>query len=136
MVGLGRGEIHYLQRICACSGIYDGPLDGKWSPAMDKAELTLDAKRQALRAEIGQFDPRSEGNIATLMPPAQTVAREFMNAASSFPLTVRIILGSRTYAEQDALAGSLSVRRPMKLPMHGETIRDARVQAASMLASG
>jgi peptidoglycan L-alanyl-D-glutamate endopeptidase CwlK len=100
---LSRDEILYLQRTCACCGLYSGPIDGKWSPAVDQAELDLDARSQALRAEIGQFDPRTEKNISTLMPPAQKVAREFMKAASALPLTVRIISGSRTYAEQDAL---------------------------------
>ncbi|WP_311270795.1 M15 family metallopeptidase [Sphingobium sp. WCS2017Hpa-17] len=37
------------------------------------------------------------------MPPAQKVAREFMRAAAGFRNTVKIISGSRTYAEQDAL---------------------------------
>jgi len=98
---LSRDEILYLQRTCACSGLYNGPIDGKWSLAMDQVELALAAKNQALRAQIGQFDPRTD--IATLMPPAQKAARKFMTAAASFPLTVRIISGSRTYAEQDAL---------------------------------
>lgn len=100
---LTREEILYLQRTAACCGLYAGPIDGKWSPTVERAEQDLDAERQALRAAIGQFDPRTERNIATLMPPAQKAAREFMKAAASFPLTVRIISGSRTYAEQDAL---------------------------------
>jgi len=100
---LGRDEILYLQRVTACCGLYGGPIDGKWSPAVDQAELDLDATCKALAAEIGQFDPRTEKNIATLMPPAQRVARHFMKATGSFALSVRIISGSRTYAEQDAL---------------------------------
>lgn len=100
---LNRDEILYLQRTCACSGLYNGPIDGKWSAAVDQAEHALAAKNQALRTQIGQFDPRTEQNIATLMPSAQKAARTFMKAAAAFPLTVRIISGSRTYAEQDAL---------------------------------
>ena len=100
---LSRDEILYLQRTCACSGLYNGPIDGKWSAAVDQAELALAAENQALRTQIGQFDPRTEQNIATLMPAAQKAARKFMKAAAAFPLTVRIISGSRTYAEQDAL---------------------------------
>lgn len=53
------------------------------------------------------LDERSEKNIATLLPMAQAKAREFM--ALAVPLmeqrgaVVKIICGTRTYAEQDAL---------------------------------
>ena len=100
---LTRSDVLYMQRVCAVCGIYRGPLDGKWTSAVADAEQALDAQRQQLRDRLGAFDPRSERNIGTLMPPAQKVAREFMRAAAEFPLAVRIISGSRTYAEQDAL---------------------------------
>lgn len=53
------------------------------------------------------FDERTEKNIATLHPKAQEAAREFM--AAILPElerqghTARIISGTRSYAEQDAL---------------------------------
>lgn len=54
------------------------------------------------------FDPRTEANLATLLPPAQAAARLFMAAAcktmwDDYGVTVKIIAGTRTYAEQDAL---------------------------------
>jgi peptidoglycan L-alanyl-D-glutamate endopeptidase CwlK len=53
------------------------------------------------------FDERSEKNIATLHPRAQAKAREFMQAVVPIMLQrgvdVRIISGTRSYAEQDAL---------------------------------
>lgn len=53
------------------------------------------------------FDDRTERNIATLHPRAQERAREFMRAAvpimAQRGADVRIISGTRTYAEQDAL---------------------------------
>lgn len=53
------------------------------------------------------FDARTEKNIATLIPPAQAKARLFMAAAveamKAHGLEVRIISGTRTYAEQSAL---------------------------------
>lgn len=53
------------------------------------------------------FDDRTEKNIATLHPKAQEAARKFM--AAILPelerqgYTARIISGTRSYAEQDAL---------------------------------
>jgi len=96
-------DVLYLQRACSVCGLYQGPLDGTWSPAISKAEADLDAKVASIRAQYGLFDARSERNIATLIPPAQDAARRFMIAAKSSGLIVRIISGSRTYAEQDAL---------------------------------
>ena len=53
------------------------------------------------------FDSRSESNIATLVPKAQDAARQFLAAALAAMqpngIIVRIISGTRTYAEQDAL---------------------------------
>ena len=53
------------------------------------------------------FDPRSERNLATLVPAAQAAARKFMAEATArmeeYGLAVRIIGGTRTYAEQNAL---------------------------------
>lgn len=98
-----KSEILYFQRVCAVCGYYAGSLDGKWTTDMDEAERRVEQQRIELANQIGQFDPRSEKNIATLMPPAQKVARKFMRAAAGFRNTVKIISGSRTYAEQDAL---------------------------------
>ena len=100
---LSKAEILYLQRTCSVCGFYTGPLDGKWTQAVESAEEKLHAAAKSYQAELGTFDTRTERNIATLMPPTQKLARQFMKAASGFPLTVRIISGSRTYAEQDAL---------------------------------
>ena len=53
------------------------------------------------------FDDRTEANIRTLLPTAQTKARDFMAstlfAMSGKGVSVRIISGTRTYEEQDAL---------------------------------
>ena len=56
---------------------------------------------------MNTFDERTERNIATLHPKAQELARKFMSLAvpamRDHGLDIRIIGGSRTYAEQDAL---------------------------------
>ncbi len=53
------------------------------------------------------FDPRSEKNIATLIPKAQAAARAFLERARAalapHGVDVRIISGTRSYAEQNAL---------------------------------
>jgi peptidoglycan L-alanyl-D-glutamate endopeptidase CwlK len=84
-------------------GFYDGPLNGKWSEKMDAAEEKFFAEAERIKAAHGAFDPRTETNIMTLMPAAQTKARLFMKAVAGLPFTYKIISGTRTYAEQDAL---------------------------------
>jgi peptidoglycan L-alanyl-D-glutamate endopeptidase CwlK len=49
------------------------------------------------------FDPRTETNIKTLLPAAQEKAREFMAACLAAGITLKIIGGTRTYDEQNAL---------------------------------
>lgn len=48
-------------------------------------------------------DPRSEGVIATLHPRLHDLARAFVNAAAKTGITIKLISGLRTYAEQNAL---------------------------------
>lgn len=54
-----------------------------------------------------EFDPRTLGNLATLHPQAQAVARDFMRRAMlalvMLNLYPRIISATRSYAEQNAL---------------------------------
>lgn len=48
-------------------------------------------------------DQRSEQNIATLLPPVQPMARALIAAAATAGIAIKIISGTRTYEEQDAL---------------------------------
>ena len=54
-----------------------------------------------------QLDQRTEKNISTLVTKAQAVARTFIISASEAMrakgVEVKIISGTRTYAEQNAL---------------------------------
>lgn len=102
---LFKNDVLFYQRILAVSGFYKGPLDKKWTAAVDAASLNFDAATAALRVKMGTFDQRSEANIATLLPKAQTLARQFMKVAAGFQFNVRIISGTRTYAEQNVLFG-------------------------------
>ena len=101
---LFESDILFLQRILAVSGFYKGPLNGKFTPAVDAAETALEDEYKKIKTKLGEFDPRSESNIRTLIPAAQAKAREFLNAVKGQPLDYRILSGTRTYAEQNALA--------------------------------
>jgi peptidoglycan LD-endopeptidase CwlK len=100
---LFKADILFLQRLLAVSGFYKGPLNGKWSSDVDAAEERFLAKYEQIKGESGEFDNRTESCIMSLIPAAQIKAREFMNAVKGRTLTYRLISGTRTYAEQDAL---------------------------------
>jgi peptidoglycan LD-endopeptidase CwlK len=98
-------DILFLQRILAVSGFYKNSLNGKWSSDVDAALDAFSKKYEEIKGRLGEFDTRTESCIITLLPDAQAKARAFMNAIKGQPLTYRIISGSRTYAEQNTLAG-------------------------------
>lgn len=52
---------------------------------------------------VGKVDERSEKTIATLHPQVATYARSLVQRAASVGIEIKIIGGTRTYAEQDAL---------------------------------
>lgn len=52
---------------------------------------------------LGAVDPRSEKNIATLLPEVQPYARALIHAAAKQGIEIKVISGTRTYEEQNAL---------------------------------
>lgn len=100
---LFKTDVLFIQRILSSAGLYKGPLDGKFNQALHDAEDAFEAAYTAAQARYGAFDPRSEGIIYTLVPKAQIAARQFMNTAKQFPAVVKLLSGTRTYAEQNAL---------------------------------
>lgn len=52
---------------------------------------------------IEAVDPRSEKNIATLLPEVQPIARALVQKAAQNGIQIKIISGLRSYAEQDEL---------------------------------
>lgn len=52
---------------------------------------------------IAEVDSRSEKTIATLLPEVRPMARALVQKAAAAGITVKVISGLRTYAEQDAL---------------------------------
>ena len=63
-----------------------------------------DADAAQAAVDYGTFDTRTESNLATLLPIAQRYARKWLRDsvlpwAAKNGLTVKIISGTRTYAE-------------------------------------
>ncbi|MGM9424964.1 M15 family metallopeptidase [Hydrogenophaga sp. MI9] len=54
-------------------------------------------------AAISSVDPRSETNIATLQPQVQGLARALVQKAADNGIGIKVLSGTRSYAEQDAL---------------------------------
>jgi peptidoglycan LD-endopeptidase CwlK len=100
---LFKDDIEFLQRFLKVSGFNPGKIDGSWGPNTDKAEDAFIAKSQEIATKLGTFHPRSETNIATLHPKAQESARKFLKRLKDGGINARILSGTRTYAEQDAL---------------------------------
>jgi peptidoglycan L-alanyl-D-glutamate endopeptidase CwlK len=52
---------------------------------------------------VSKVDERSERNIATLLPEVRPLARALVQRAAQDGIQVKVISGTRSYAEQDAL---------------------------------
>lgn len=100
---LFKADIRFMQRMLACSGLYKSDLDGDYGPLTQKAEDDFDKLTQQLAGKFGTFDARSESIIASLIPKAQVAARQFLKLAAKAPFQVKLLSGTRTYAEQNAL---------------------------------
>ena len=104
---LSAEDILFLQRLLKSQGLYDGDLDGTWGPKTEAAHTAFETKSAEVAAAIGTFDTRSEKNIVTLMLKAQQGARATLKALNGGALgdgvTVKLLSGTRTYAEQNAL---------------------------------
>jgi peptidoglycan L-alanyl-D-glutamate endopeptidase CwlK len=100
---LFEGDVLFLQRLLKSAGFYTGKLDGDWGPKTDAAVEQFDARFRAIRDDLGEFDSRSENNLHGLHPKAQEAARKFLRRVTDGGMTVRILSGTRTYAEQNAL---------------------------------
>ena len=100
---LFKSDTLYIQRLLKSCGLYTGKLDGSFGPLTAKAEDDFEKAFAAAAKKYGTFDLRTEGVIATLLPAAQIKARQFMNVKPPAGLTVKLLSGTRTYAEQNAL---------------------------------
>jgi peptidoglycan L-alanyl-D-glutamate endopeptidase CwlK len=103
--GLFKDDIQFYQRLLSVAGFYKGPLNGKWTPAVDAADQSFSKEFDKIANQFGSFDRRSENAIHTLLPVTQRAARLFLKRAGEKfkDYTVRLISGSRTYADQNQL---------------------------------
>lgn len=97
----------YLQRILNFAGYDCGKVDGivglKTLNAISRWEQDEDDARS-----ICKLDERSEGNLTTMLPICQKLIRKWFRDkvlpwAEKRGVIVKIICGTRTYAEQDKL---------------------------------
>lgn len=96
-------DVLFFQRLLRAEGLYMGALDGLWGPITEAAANAFEAHALAIRDNARSFDPRSERCILSLSLKAQRTARDFLGRVLDGGLRARIISGTRTYAEQDAL---------------------------------
>nr|WP_315232923.1 M15 family metallopeptidase [uncultured Albidiferax sp.] len=80
-------------------------VDGRAGPETWRAiyETVAGKKLPNTAAFAGKVDDRSEKTIATLHPQVAPYARSLVQRAEAAGIEIKIIGGTRTYAEQDAL---------------------------------
>lgn len=100
---LFRDDVLFTQRLLAADGLYAGALDGLWGPRTEAAWQGFQSRSRALRDLHGEFDLRSEAALGTLAVPAQAAARASLARILAAGFDARIISGTRTWAQQDAL---------------------------------
>lgn len=100
---LFKNDILFTQRLLASCGLYSGELDGKYGRKTQNALDAFDASYVQTADQLGRFDLRTEVIIATLLPKAQIAARKCMSVSKGAPFVVRLLSGTRSYAEQDIL---------------------------------
>jgi peptidoglycan L-alanyl-D-glutamate endopeptidase CwlK len=98
-------DVLFYQRLLKSLGFYTSTLDADWGPKTEAADRRFVQLTADIANELGRFDSRTEGHIATLHPAAQRLARRFMTDLESagYDKQVKIIQSSRTFLQQDAL---------------------------------
>ena len=100
-------DARFWQRLLRLGGYYKGKTDGIIGKQSWTAAAAWEADAEKFRKELGTFDERTERNLATLLPSTQRAARLWLRRAKPIAeaagLDVRVICGTRTYAEQTAL---------------------------------
>ena len=98
-----KADVIFAQRFLSSCGLYSDKIDGLYGNNSRKAEDAFNKLIVKYADMYGRFDDRTEGVIATLQPKAQVAARQFMILAKDAPFQVKLISGTRTYAEQNVL---------------------------------
>jgi len=75
-----------------------------WSAIRDRLVPTVPPQPlPTSQPNSATVDPRSEGNIASLLPPVRNIARSLVRAAAEHGIQIKVISGLRTYEQQDEL---------------------------------
>lgn len=90
-------------RIQKFLGIKADGVPGNQTAQSVASRLGIDATTAAVIPSRATMDPRSEANIATLVPSAQAKAREWLAKCRAEGINVKVICGLRSYAEQAEL---------------------------------
>lgn len=96
-------DVLFTQRLLKVQRLYAGRLDGVWGARTENAAMEFDRRARAVGDSIGRFDTRSEAQLGTLLLVAQSAARTFLARVLGTGLRVRLISGTRSYAEQNVL---------------------------------
>jgi peptidoglycan L-alanyl-D-glutamate endopeptidase CwlK len=101
-------DISTQQRLLNLAGLGPLAVDGISGPKTKSALEKWNAEQAKIISEFGELDTRSERNVKTLLPEFQRVIRKWMTeraipAAKTISLTVKIICGTRDFAEQSRL---------------------------------
>jgi len=96
-------DVLFYQRFLKAGGFYSGAMDGAWGPETNQADAAFTAQTTVIANQYGTFDSASEMHIGSLLPKTQVEARKFLQIAKNNGTDVRILSGTRTYAEQNAL---------------------------------
>lgn len=100
---LSRDEVLHWQRMYRCAGLYTGKLDGIWGPKTDMAEAAWEEAFRAARVPFYQRDARTERLLFGVLPRTQELALRLLESLGLADFDARIISGTRSYAEQNAL---------------------------------
>jgi peptidoglycan L-alanyl-D-glutamate endopeptidase CwlK len=101
---LSREEIKFRQRLYRQAGFYSGRLDGIWGPKTYKAEFDWNNRFYQIKESFSVgFDPRTETNLHSLLPPVQLLGRSLLQLLEVAGFNARVISGTRSYDEQDRI---------------------------------
>lgn len=96
-------DVLFLQRLLSCCGLYARRLDGDYGRFTAEAENDFEARCDSIAAAEGSFDQRTERNVRSLQLTAQPLARRSLAALRVSNRDAKIISGTRSYEEQNAL---------------------------------
>ena len=96
-------DVIFHPRLLKAQGLYGGEIEGIWGRLTEVADAEFERRGAALRDALGGFDPRSERLLAGLHLKAQGAARKLLSLTVTAGFHIRLVSGTRSYAEQDGL---------------------------------